>query len=141
MALSASATYTGALELLPFGADPTAAAAPTWFTPLLPIYDPDRGHAAYFSHTEATLFRDVPRLDGRLDAAWTSLVAFDADRNSFRPSAGFLLQSWKALTASSAGFGASMAIPLPFRRLVDGTAGSPKELIEAVSSRSCIGSA
>lgn len=133
--LSAFSTCTGTLELLPHAPGPKTKSPREWLVSLLPIYDIDTDYASAVAYAKSALFDDIPFSNGELEAAWTSLVAFQTDEKCFRPSARILIELWKAMSASVGSLGTSMAGQLPCEWLMNDVEGFPKEMTQATLRR------
>jgi len=108
---------------------------------LLPVYSNPDSFAAIFTgpayRSLSAVSNDIPLSYAEIEEAWTQICAFAKDGNCFRPTAGSLLEVWKAIMSASVAEG----IPLGSTFLVDdlwkATKDSefPRALFDAILAR------
>ncbi|KAF1927871.1 uncharacterized protein M421DRAFT_5547 [Didymella exigua CBS 183.55] len=82
---------------------PSDASAVALLHEVLPVYDIVAGDVDATGNGESKdhVFENLPLSDAQCQAGWNELMAFELDRDTYRPSANSLAQVWKSIHAAA----------------------------------------
>lgn len=82
---------------------PSDASAVALLHHVLPVYDIVAGDADATRNgkDKAAIFEDLPLSDAECHAGWNELMAFEHDRDTYRPSMNALCQVWRSINAAA----------------------------------------
>lgn len=127
----AVASCAATLELQPSDASPIAL-----LEQALPLYDLVDGevYASGKRQTKSGIFPHLPFSDGECEGAWRTIMAFEHDGSSYRPSASALALVWKSVNAAALAEGVKLDGQFMTRDVAEPVAeeGHPEDLVRAI---------